>query len=255
MRPRAQELRSELANPVGQPRLIVAKAGEFGTAALAALHQAIAGLEAPVIGLATGHTPVPLYEEMVRQSFAFPARTRLFAIDEYCTTRPEPGTNAAFFERYLPRSNYPAVRVPRHDAHEPEVEIVQFCREIARAGGFDVAVLGIGMNGHVAFNEPGSAPTSGCRVVTLSPATRAQVAVEWEAVPTLGMTVGMAQILAARHMLLLARGEAKSAVVAAALAGPITSDVPASLLRNHTSLTVVCDSDAASRLDGLSARG
>ena len=231
-----------------QPALIVAKSGDFGSAALTALGQAIADLEAPVIGLPTGRTPVPVYEEMARQSFAFPPRTALFAIDEYCTPSPHPGTNATFFERYLPASRFPATRIPRHDAANPDVEISEFCRGIVLAGGFDVAVVGIGMNGHIAFNEPGSEPTSACRVVALSAETRAQVAGEWETVPARGMTVGMAQILTARRVILLARGEAKAAILAAALSGRVTTGLPASLLQGHAALTVVCDSGAASRL-------
>ena len=236
-----------MAEQERHPTLIVADAGEFGGAALAALCQAIAGLEAPVIGLPTGQTPVPLYREMALQSFAFLPRTQLFAIDEYCTNDPQPGTNAAFFGRHLPTPGYPPTRIPRHDAADPNVEITEFCREIVVLGGFDVAVLGIGTNGHIAFNEPGSDGTSVCRVVTLSPDTRAQVSGEWDSAPTHGMTVGMAQILAARRLILLARGEAKSAILAAALEGPVSADVPASLLQNHPALTVVCDSGSCSR--------
>ena len=236
-----------MAEQESHPTLIVADAGEFGGAALAALCQAIAGLEAPVIGLPTGQTPVPLYREMALQSFVFPPRTQLFAIDEYCTNDSQPGTNAAFFRRHLPTPGNPPTRTPRHDAANPDIEIAGFCREIAAAGGFDVAVLGIGMNGHIAFNEPGSGPTSACRVVTLSPETRVQVSREWDTAPTSGMTVGLAQILAARRLILLARGEAKSAILAAALEGPVSADVPASLLQNHPALTVVCDSGSSSR--------
>jgi glucosamine-6-phosphate deaminase len=228
--------------------LLAVAGDEFGAAALAVFRHALAGIEQPVIGLPTGRTPVALYQEMAREGFVFPEGSRLFAIDEYCSVQPHPGTNTAFFQQYLPSPPYPPIRVPAHDAANPEAEIAQLSAELAAAGGFDVAVLGIGMNGHIAFNEPGSSPQSPGRVVALAPATRSQVANEWHPAPTHGLTIGMAELLSARRVILLARGAAKADILAAALDGPVTSDVPASFLQNHRALTVVCDLLAGSHL-------
>ena len=221
---------------------------KFGAAALAAFSHVLAHLEQPVIGLPTGRTPIALYEEMARECFVFPEGARLFAIDEYCSPEPNEGTNAAFFARHLPSPPHPAVRVPRHDATDPAAEIAAFSKEIEQVGGFDVAVLGIGINGHIAFNEPGSNTNSRGRTVVLTDSTRAQVADVWIEPPTLGMTVGMADVLSAQRLLLLASGAAKARILAAALNGLARPDVPASLLQNHPALTVVCDSAAAALL-------
>jgi glucosamine-6-phosphate deaminase len=185
---------------------------------------------------------------MALEGFAFPENTRLFALDEYCSPEPHPGTNAAFFATHMPSPPFPQVRVPKHHAPDPDAGIAQFSHEIAAAGGFDVAVLGIGMNGHIAFNEPGSSAESSGRTVVLAPPTRAQVASEWDPAPTCGMTVGMKDLLAARRLLRLAIGTAKAQILAAAIEGPVTSDVPASLLQNHPALTIICDSAAGSYL-------
>ena len=228
--------------------LLVVPPPEFGPAALAAFKHALAHLEEPVIGLPTGRTPIGLYKEMARERFAFPEGTRLFAIDEYCSPEPNDGTNAAFFARHLPSPPYPPVRVPRHDASDPAAEIAAFSQAIEQMGGFDVAVLGIGINGHIAFNEPGSSANTPGRTVVLTDSTRNQVVEEWGEPPTRGMTVGMAAVLSAQRLVLLASGAAKARILAAALKGPATPDVPASLLQNHPALTVVCDSAAAALL-------
>lgn len=218
---------------------------EFGVAAFAVLLHALARVDRPVVGLPTGRTPVALYEEMQRESFVFPEGSRLFAIDEYCWREPHPGTNAAFFARHLPGV---PIRVPRHDAPHPDAEIAEFCRAVADAGGLDVAVVGIGADGHIAFNEPGSTTDSPCRVTLLAEPTRAQIAGDWQPQPTHGMTLGLAELLRARRIVLLASGESKAAILATALDGPVTPDVPASFLQGHPALTVVCDSAAASQL-------
>jgi glucosamine-6-phosphate deaminase len=218
---------------------------EFGVAAFAVLLHALARFEHPVIGLPTGRTPVALYEEMHRESFVFPEGSRLFAIDEYCWPAPHPGTNAAFFARYLPGVS---IRVPQHNAQDPAAEIATFCHAVRDAGGLDIAIVGIGADGHIAFDEPGSTRDSPCRVVELTEATRAQVTDHWDPAPTHGMTLGMDELLRARRVVLLASGASKAGILAAALEGPLTPDLPASFLQEHPSLTVVCDAAAASKL-------
>jgi len=226
-------------------RIVSVPAGEFGAAALEELRAALLADTEPVIGLPTGRTPIPLYEEMFRQRFAFPKRSQLFAIDEYCSAAPHAGTNDAFFRRWLPGPALPTVLLPRHDATDPDAEVVRYCERVRAASGLTIAVVGIGTNGHIAFNEPGSTELSPCRVVQLAETTRAQVADHWQPAPTHGMTLGMDDILQARQVILLASGPGKARVLSAALTGPETSKVPASFLRRHPSFSVVCDLAAA----------
>jgi glucosamine-6-phosphate deaminase len=117
---------------------------------------------------------------------------------------------------------------------------------IDAAGGLDLVVLGLGANGHVGMNEPGSAADARTRVVELAPSTRdASIGYGATEPPTHGVTLGMATILAAREMWLLATGSRKRQVLSATLDGPLTPDVPASLLRRHPALRVIADDAAA----------
>ncbi len=237
-----------MTDSVGALRVVSVPAEEFGAAALEELRIALMGDRKPVIGIPTGRTPIPLYAEMNRQRFAFPKEVQLFAIDEYCSATSHPGTNHAFFGQWLPRPTFPAVSLPRHDATDADAEVAQYCESIRVAGGLTIAVVGIGANGHVAFNEPGSTELSPCRVVRLADTTRAQVADHWQPTPTQGMTLGMDELLRARQVILLASGLGKAAILSAALTGPETPTVPASFLRRHPGLSIVCDRSAASGL-------
>lgn len=132
---------------------------------------------------------------------------------------------------------------------DPGAEIARHCRAISASGGFDIVLLGIGRNGHIAFNEPGSTAHSGCRVVDLTDATRQQVGSDWPLPPVRGMTVGVRELLAATHIILLASGDEKAAAIAAAFGSDFQpNDVPAALLRDHPALTVICDSAAGALL-------
>lgn len=198
------------------------------------------------IGLPTGATPIPVYRRLFETGFAFPPGCRAFAVDEYrWPDATHPGTNAMFFRRYWPSyPGVPRVAVPRADAVDPDAEIDGYCAAIERSGGLDVVVLGIGANGHIAFNEPGSARDSSCRVIRLTERTRRAARGVWQQPPTEGLTIGIRQIMAAKQVILLATGASKRGALHAALTGPVTSDLPASFLQQHPSLTVVCDTEA-----------
>jgi glucosamine-6-phosphate deaminase len=226
--------------------LIVVPSARFGGAALDALDRALAGIEHPCLGLPTGKTPVALYRRISACRFAFPSGTRAFAVDEYVwPDTAHPATNASFFrQHWRSGGGVPDVGVPRADAIHPEAEIEAHCRSIAAAGGFDVVLLGIGRNGHIAFNEPGSTIDSTCRVVPLVETTRRDSDWSWPHTPQMGMTVGLREIMAARRVVLLATGASKRAVLHDALTGPITDEIPASLLQRHPGLIVVCDMEA-----------
>lgn len=123
-------------------------------------------------------------------------------------------------------------------------------RAIKGAGGIDLRVLGIGRNGHIGFNEPGARFDSRTRVVRLAESTRRVNAEDFEGdrAPEKAITVGMGTILESKKILMLASGENKAAAVAEAVEGPITDDVPASVLQRHPNVTLLLDQEAASRL-------
>jgi glucosamine-6-phosphate deaminase len=205
------------------------------------------------LGLPTGRTPLGMYAELARRAAAGEAGLQAcaaFAIDElHGVPNAHAATNASYFrERTLP---FAELHVMDSDAADPDAQCERFARLIADAGGLDLVVLGIGVNGHLAFNEPGSAFDSRARRVALADETRQPYVAHFgslEATPAFGLTIGLADIMAAKQTLLLASGAAKAAAVARALEGPVTEDVPASVLQRHGDLTVVLDREAAAGL-------
>ena len=145
----------------------------------------------------------------------------------------------------------PCVRTPDGLANDPRQEAADFDRSIRDAGGIDLQILGIGSNGHLAFNEPPSAFDSRTRVVELAQRTREDNARFFRSaadVPTHAITQGLGTIFEARQLLLIAHGEGKAQAVARAVEGPVTKDFPASLIQRHPRATLVLDEAAASRL-------
>lgn len=210
-----------------------------------------------VLALPTGRTPVPLYDEMARR--AEDGRLDLddatvFLLDEYVGLSPEDGAcNLSFLERHLlARLSVGVVVCPDGRVAKPEAEAATYEATIAAVGGLDLAVLGIGGNGHVGLNEPGTPANSRTRVATLALSSRRGLAWAFGGrvrdVPRAGYTLGLGTIMEARALLLLATGEAKARVLRRALAGPVTERVPASLLRGHPRLLVIVDEAAASLL-------
>jgi len=206
-----------------------------------------------VLGLAAGATPVGLYRRLVGESRA--GRLDLsgivvFSLDDYVGLAPgHPASCRTCIEtHFIAPLGLPPERV--HLLGE-DWEPAAYERAIAAAGGIDVQILGLGVNGHIAFNEPGSALDGRTRRVTLSESTRAvnrKAFPTGEAVPAFALSMGIGTILEARRVLLLATGAAKAAALAAALDGPLTEDVPASALRRHPDLVVLADAGAAQRL-------
>jgi glucosamine-6-phosphate deaminase len=210
-----------------------------------------------VLGLPTGATPRPLYAELVRrhraEGLSF-ARATTFNLDEYVGVGPaHPGS----FRRYMDDVFFRHVDLAAARAHIPDglaADVPASCAAyeaaIAGAGGLDLVLLGLGEDGHVAFNEPTSSLASRTRIKTLSAASRAanQAAFGADPVPAHVVTMGLATILGARRCVLLATGARKAPALAAMVEGPVTSMVPASALQLHASATVLCDAAAASRL-------
>jgi glucosamine-6-phosphate deaminase len=233
----------------------VVKAEAFGAACLAALLEAVGSRPNPVVGLPTGNTPVALFEALraaVEDRTVDISAWQPFAIDEYGGPRDHPCSNCSFFARYwdaIPGA--PAVEQFDPEARDVTAECHRMSKALARAGGLTVAVLGIGLNGHLAFNEPGSAGNSLARRMELHPASLASGSECWgNETPAWGLTLGLAELLSADTVLGLANGAAKASIVAAALEGAETEDVPASLTRRARHTIWVLDEAAASGLGG-----
>jgi len=209
-----------------------------------------------VLGLATGSTPLPVYRALHDELAGIDvSRVRGFALDEYVglpADHPESYRSVIAREVVEPLGLDPAlVRVPDGAAADVEAAAVEYDRAIAEAGGVDVQLLGIGTDGHIGFNEPGSSFASRTRVKTLTRQTREDNArfFDDEAdVPMHCVTQGLGTILEARHLVLLAFGEGKAEAVAGAVEGPLTASLPGSAIQLHPHVTVVVDEAAASRL-------
>lgn len=213
-----------------------------------------------VLGFATGSSPLPLYEALARRVRAGLSMTgvRGFALDEYVGL---PADHPASYHRVIAEEvvsplglDPAAVAVPDGMADDLEAACAAYEREIAAADGVDLQVLGIGSDGHLGFNEPGSSLASRTRIKTLTDRTRRDNARFFDhpdAVPRHCLTQGVGTILEARHLLLLASGASKADAVAAAIEGPVSARCPASAIQLHPHVTVVVDETAASRLELL----
>jgi glucosamine-6-phosphate deaminase len=205
-----------------------------------------------VLGLATGSSPLPVYRDLAARGVDLSAATA-FLLDEYVGLPPgHPESYRAFIGRQL-EAAVPVGRVAAPDVHADDLAAAcaAYDAAIADAGGVDLQLLGIGSDGHIGFNEPGSSLGSRTRIKTLTPRTRrdnARFFASIDEVPRHVVTQGVATILDARHLVLLASGEAKADAVAAAVEGPVTAMCPASALQLHPHVTVVVDEPAASRL-------
>ena len=215
-----------------------------------------------VLGLATGSTPLPVYRELQRRhaAGAAPEYTAVtcFNLDEYVGLRTgHEQSYRATIAREL--TDGLGIEPSQVNGPDPSPEGLPTAGEryealIKAAGGIDVQVLGIGSDGHLAFNEPGSSLASRTRMKTLTAQTRKDNARFFgspDEVPTHVLTQGLGTILDARHLLLIATGDAKAAAVAAAVEGPVSASCPASVLQFHPHVTVLLDPSAAARLERL----
>jgi glucosamine-6-phosphate deaminase len=209
-----------------------------------------------VLGLATGSTPLPVYEALPsRLADVDVSRVRGFALDEYVGLDPaHPESYRSVLRREViePLGIDPArVRVPDGSLDGIEHAGEDYERAIDAAGGVDLQLLGIGTDGHIGFNEPGSSFASLTRVKTLTQQTREDNARFFQSVdevPRHCITQGLGTILRARHLVLLAFGEGKAAAVAGAVEGPLTASLPGSAIQLHPHATVIIDEAAASDL-------
>jgi len=214
------------------------------------------------LGLATGRTMAPVFRALVRgvEQLTVPEREQLrrqwlsFNLDEYVGLGPQDhrsfaATMAAWLVGPLgldPRR----VLLPHGLTPDPAAEARRYGEALARAGGIGLQLLGLGLNGHVGFNEPPCGPEAPCRCVTLSIATRRQNAAAFggnhAAVPARAITLGIAEILGAGRILLVVTGAAKAEVLRRALEEPPSAELPASWLQFHPAVTVIADEAAYS---------
>ena len=232
-------------------------------AAARALARCIAGDIAAhprlVLGLPTGRTPIPLYEELAalcRERRVDFSKTTTFNLDEFLgLSGADPRSYRAFMQQHL--FDHVNLRARRRHmlngaARDVEGECARYERAIARAGGIDLMILGLGANGHIGFNEPADSLVARTHRTRLAQATRrANVGRFGHAVrrvPREALSMGMATILLARHIVVLATGHAKARCVERMIEGPVTPKLPASFLQLHRHVEVWSDRAAAARV-------
>ncbi len=217
-----------------------------------------------VLGLATGGTPLGLYEELIRlhkEGLDF-SKVTTFNLDEYIGLAPSHPQSYHYFmyenlfkhinldERYI---HIPSGMVDMNDLDK----INQYCQwyeqQITESGGIDLQILGIGANGHIGFNEPGSSLGSRTRIKTLTMSTKQDNARFFKddvtKIPKYAITMGIGTILDSKKILLLASGKNKAKAIKDTVEGPITAQVPASIVQMHRKAILIVDEDAASLLD------
>ncbi|MDA0835301.1 MAG: glucosamine-6-phosphate deaminase [Planctomycetota bacterium] len=217
-----------------------------------------------VLGLATGSTPIGVYRELIRlhreEDLDF-SQVVTFNLDEYWPM--DPGSIHSY-HRFMHEHLFDHINIDPRNIHIPsgtvaEADLDAYCddyeRQIEKAGGIDLQILGIGRTGHIGFNEPGSPRNSRTRIVQLDPVTRRDAASDFfgeENVPFEAMTMGVGTILSARKIIIMALGEHKANIVRRAVEGEISPDVTASFLQSHPHCIFTVDDAAAGNLTSVS---
>lgn len=237
--------------------IICANEQQVGRIAASRIADSLGRRESPVMGLATGSSPLGTYaalKERVDDGTLDLGRAQFFALDEYWgLSSDHPNSYAETIRATFtePLGIDPArVHVPSGDADDVDAACDAYEQAISAAGGIDVQILGIGSNGHIGFNEPGSSFTSRTRMKTLTARTRADNARFFgpDFVPTHCVTQGLGTIMGAGRLVLTALGAAKADAIAAAVEGPVSAMCPASILQFHRYATVVVDEAAGAKL-------
>jgi len=213
----------------------------------------------PVLGLATGSTPISFYQELVNKHKAGELsfrQTTTFNLDEYLGID---ATNEQSYRHFMNKHLFDQVDIDKAKTFLPTCKQGESPREkglayedkIVTAGGIDLQILGIGTNGHIGFNEPTSSLNSRTRMQTLTQQTlddNSRLFSEGEFQPTSAMTMGIATILEAKHVLLMATGKSKAKAVKAMITGALSAGCPGSSLQLHENAMVLLDKEAASEL-------
>lgn len=239
--------------------VIVPDARAGGELVAEAMAQLLRRKPQAVLGVATGSTPLPVYEALaakVRSGAVDVSRARIAQLDEYVGL---PAGHPESYREVLRRQVLEPLGLgtdsflgPDGAAEDVQAEAEAYERTLAEAGGVDLQLLGIGTDGHIAFNEPGSSLASRTRIKTLTAQTREDNARffgdDVEQVPRHCLTQGLATIMGARHLVLLATGKGKAEAVHQLVEGPVSALWPATIMQMHPHATVLVDDAAASRL-------
>ncbi len=239
--------------------VVIAPAERLAVLAADAVEAVVRSGPGAVLGLATGSSPLKVYDELVRrhvqEGLSF-AGVRAFMLDEYVglpVDHPQRYRNVIETEIASRVDFAPgAVQGPDGNAEDLVAACAAYEESIAGAGGVDLQILGIGTDGHIAFNEPGSSLASRTRIKTLTAQTREDNARffgdDVDRVPRHCLTQGLATIMSARHLVLLATGKGKAEAVHQLVEGPVSAMWPATIMQMHPHATVLVDDAAASRL-------
>ena len=238
--------------------IILPTAAEASEVAARLIARQVREKPSSVLGLATGRTPCKLYQllaRMHREDGLDFSKATTFNLDEYVNLDP---THPASYHQFMEENFFSHVNLRRQSVHIPDgmvADVPAHCadyeRAIRKAGGIDLQILGLGSDGHLGFNEPGSSLASRTRIKTLTERTRSDNARFFtgaQEVPHHVITMGLGTIMESRMCLLLAFGKAKAEAVAASVEGPVTASVPGSLLQFHPQAKVLLDAESASSL-------
>lgn len=209
-----------------------------------------------ILGLATGSTPEGLYLELIKKynngEVSFKDVTS-FNLDEYVGLAPDHDQS---YNYYMNEKLFNHVDIDKNKTHLPngiaedlQQEVEQYEQKIAEAGGIDLQILGIGTNGHIGFNEPGTPFTSRTHVVELDESTReanSRFFASIDDVPTHAISSGIATIMNSKQIVLLVSGKSKAEALHRLINGDISEDFPASVLKNHPNVTIIADEEAFS---------
>ena len=238
--------------------IILPTAAEASEVAARLIARQVREKPSSVLGLATGSTPCKLYQllaRMHREDGLDFSKATTFNLDEYVNLDPN---HPASYHQFMEENFFSHVNVRRESVHIPDgmvadvpAHCAEYERAIRKAGGIDLQILGLGSDGHLGFNEPGSSLASRTRIKTLTERTRSDNARFFtgaQEVPHHVITMGLGTIMESRMCLLLAFGKAKAEAVAASVEGPVTASVPGSLLQFHPQAKVLLDAESASLL-------
>ncbi|MBQ4109903.1 MAG: glucosamine-6-phosphate deaminase [Clostridia bacterium] len=207
-----------------------------------------------ILGLATGSTPIGMYDKLIEANKAGEvdfSKVTTFNLDEYYPLSADNDQSYHYFmnEHLFSKTNIPFERthVPDGEAANPEKECEEYDKKIEAAGGIDLQILGIGQNGHIGFNEPDKNLIAGTHLTELTDSTieaNSRFFEKKEDVPTKALTMGIASILKSKKIIIMANGAAKHEVVSALMTPDITTDIPATMLKIHSDVVVICDKEA-----------
>lgn len=226
--------------------ILVIPAGDWAGAVADRWADRLAANPGMRVCLPAGETPRPLYRAMARRPDAL-SKAEVFLLDEFALPAGDPARCEAMLQRDLLDHIGPPAAVHRLDVSAEDVgaECARY-DAVVSDGGLDLALVGLGANGHIGLNEPGTPPDAPTRVVSLADETGRRASVYGTAHrPTWGMTIGLRPLLSAREIWLLVTGPHKAAILKQTIEGPLGPDVPATFLRGHPNAVVLADPDAA----------